>query len=492
MSKQRPDGVASVWSRVWLTGVMMLCALSAGAQSPNAFGALRQQLEQSRSNGAELYAPRTFARAQEALQEAEQAAAKGRKPEQVAEKRKQAETALAEVNKYILSAQSELGSVIRSRDDAVQAKASQYQPETWRVADERFKEAAQRIERDVESARRKGAEAEVLLRDVELKSIQTDILGTARQLIAEADKQEVAEFAPRSLANAKQLVVQAEQELTRSRYDVSSPRQLATQAEYEARHAMYLAGRIAQLLGKDSIKQHGLEQSMLDTEAPLRQLAGEFDLQADFSKGNEQTFGAILGKAREQRNALLDAQRSLRDRDDQIADLNTEIRALQGRLGGESEERLALQKRLSAQERLRDNVARIESSFRPEEGRAYRQSNDVIMSLTGIRFRSGKSTIEPDSFALLAKVAEAAKLFPDATLTVEGHTDNQGSDSTNLLLSQDRADAVKEYLVSNLGLSAEKVSSIGYGKSRPVANNETEAGRTRNRRIDVVLHLSGN
>jgi OmpA-OmpF porin, OOP family len=89
----------------------------------------------------------------------------------------------------------------------------------------------------------------------------------------------------------------------------------------------------------------------------------------------------------------------------------------------------------------------------------------------------------------MKKVQQALTRFPDATIVVEGHTDANGSDSANLILSQDRADAVKQYLVSQLGANAEKVSSIGYGEARPVATNETPAGRARNRRIDLVIHM---
>jgi OOP family OmpA-OmpF porin len=56
-------------------------------------------------------------------------------------------------------------------------------------------------------------------------------------------------------------------------------------------------------------------------------------------------------------------------------------------------------------------------------------------------------------------------------------------------LSQDRADAVKQYMVSNMGLNAEKISSIGYGESRPVASNQNAEGKARNRRIDVVMQI---
>jgi outer membrane protein OmpA-like peptidoglycan-associated protein len=72
---------------------------------------------------------------------------------------------------------------------------------------------------------------------------------------------------------------------------------------------------------------------------------------------------------------------------------------------------------------------------------------------------------------------------------VEGHTDSYGSDSANFILSQDRADAVRQFLIGNMGIDPERLSSIGYGETRPVATNETAEGRARNRRIDLVLRL---
>ncbi len=74
-----------------------------------------------------------------------------------------------------------------------------------------------------------------------------------------------------------------------------------------------------------------------------------------------------------------------------------------------------------------------------------------MLSLLGIKFPSGRSTIDGSSAALMKKVQQGLALFPDASISVEGHTDANGSDSTNLILSQDRADAVRQYLVSNFG-----------------------------------------
>ena len=72
-------------------------------------------------------------------------------------------------------------------------------------------------------------------------------------------------------------------------------------------------------------------------------------------------------------------------------------------------------------------------------------------------------------------------------MAVEGHTDSRGDDRYNKKLSMDRANAVKEYLIANMGLSKGQITAIGYGETKPIASNETERGRTKNRRIDIVL-----
>ena len=89
---------------------------------------------------------------------------------------------------------------------------------------------------------------------------------------------------------------------------------------------------------------------------------------------------------------------------------------------------------------------------------------------------------------MLTKVQNAIKVFPECTITVEGHTDSYGSDEMNYGLSQQRSDAVKQYLIANMGMEESKINSVGYGENRPIANNETQEGRTKNRRIDVLIH----
>ena len=76
---------------------------------------------------------------------------------------------------------------------------------------------------------------------------------------------------------------------------------------------------------------------------------------------------------------------------------------------------------------------------------------------------------------------------PTVTVTIEGHTDSVGTEKSNQLLSERRANAVKDYLVAN-GISDDRLSAVGYGEARPIDDNKTRAGRTNNRRVEVKLN----
>jgi OmpA-OmpF porin, OOP family len=296
-------------------------------------------------------------------------------------------------------------------------------------------------------------------------------------------------LAPRSLQAARRYLAEAEREIQRNRYDLNLPRNLAAEASYEARHATYLSRIIATALQQRG-EEAGIEALILSWEEPLKRIASNMDLAARFDEGIQAALKELGEHVQQQQQELSRLKQELQDREEQLTSLTSEFERLEARLGGVSEERIALQRRVDAQERLRANVATIEATFTPDEARVYRQGDDVVVSLLGIKFPSGRSAIDANNAALMGKVRQALSLFPGASITVEGHTDAHGSDSTNLILSQDRADAVKQYLVANLGADAERISSIGYGEARPVSTNETAEGRARNRRIDLLIHTA--
>ncbi|WP_052692242.1 OmpA family protein [Teredinibacter purpureus] len=129
----------------------------------------------------------------------------------------------------------------------------------------------------------------------------------------------------------------------------------------------------------------------------------------------------------------------------------------------------------------------IQTIFTSNEAEVYRQGNNVQIRSYGFYFPSGGSEIQSDNFPLLKKIIKATEQFPNSKIQVSGHTDNRGSDELNMSLSSERADKVAKFLVEVGNLTDYRVSSIGYGKTRPLASNETVEGRTANRRVEVLI-----
>jgi OmpA-OmpF porin, OOP family len=103
-----------------------------------------------------------------------------------------------------------------------------------------------------------------------------------------------------------------------------------------------------------------------------------------------------------------------------------------------------------------------------------------------VHFQTGKWRILPKSYGLLNDVAQVLKDFPKMRVSIEGHTDSRGSDQFNQRLSENRANSVREHLIK-LGIRAERLQSIGFGESKPIASNRTARGREANRRVEFRI-----
>ncbi|HNZ42067.1 MAG TPA: OmpA family protein [Bacteroidales bacterium] len=109
-----------------------------------------------------------------------------------------------------------------------------------------------------------------------------------------------------------------------------------------------------------------------------------------------------------------------------------------------------------------------------------------VFTLENVFFDTGKSTLRAESFKTLNDLAEVMKLKPTLIIEIAGHTDNVGTPESNLKLSLNRANSVKNYLV-NHGIATERISTKGYGDTQPVASNDSDDGRQKNRR--TVVHI---
>jgi outer membrane protein OmpA-like peptidoglycan-associated protein len=113
-------------------------------------------------------------------------------------------------------------------------------------------------------------------------------------------------------------------------------------------------------------------------------------------------------------------------------------------------------------------------------------SKQLSLSARNISFGSANAKLATKSNAHLDKIVTIMNDNPTLKLKVEGHTDNAGDDEKNMQLSEDRAAAVKAYLVSK-GISEDRIESQGFGETMPVADNSTSAGRTKNRRVEIKV-----
>ena len=433
---------------------------------------------------AELYAPKSYQSGMKEYRDAEDYLARGRNIEYVRSNAADAVEHFSTAAQAASLAQTVLAQAIKSRQDAANAQAPKRAPELWDDAQQMFARAIQSMERgDLKNAKRREIESTALYREAELVAIKAEYLTETRRLLADADRARVGKYAPVTLGKAKQLLADAERELNENRYDTDLPRNLAIRANYEAKHALYLSEIVRQIRDKDLTP----EQLVLNWEQPMRDIAGVADILPDMQEGPDRLAGELVSHFENQANELQAVQQEYAEDQVRLADMEEEMRTLDERLGGATTERAALIQRLEAQARVKEQFERVEKMFSSYEARVFRESDTVILRLVGLNFDSGDAQIKPENFDLLAKVEKAIDVFPRSELTIEGHTDSHGGDDSNQILSQERAESVQKYMVNAMRIPTYRLIATGYGETQPVSSNETEAGRARNRRIDIVI-----
>jgi outer membrane protein OmpA-like peptidoglycan-associated protein len=139
-------------------------------------------------------------------------------------------------------------------------------------------------------------------------------------------------------------------------------------------------------------------------------------------------------------------------------------------------------KRKAAEERAKAAMASLE-----EMGKVKEEARGTVITLDGsVLFASGKYELLPIARSKLTDIAHALRDQGYKKITVEGHTDSRGSETTNTALSENRAMSVRTLMVSE-GIDPSKITSVGLGEQRPVADNESAEGRANNRRVEIIV-----
>jgi len=132
-------------------------------------------------------------------------------------------------------------------------------------------------------------------------------------------------------------------------------------------------------------------------------------------------------------------------------------------------------------------VAVVEETVVVEEPVAPEPVAEAVRVELDVKFDFDKAQVKPESMGDIQSLADFMKQYPQTTTVVEGHTDSVGTDAYNQKLSERRANAVREVLVNQYGVGGTRVNAVGYGESRPVADNATEEGRAINRRVEAEV-----
>ena len=264
--------------------------------------------------------------------------------------------------------------------------------------------------------------------------------------------------------------------LIENRYDTREPTLLAEQAAREAKHAIFVSATVQSIRNDEQT----VEAFILGWEKRLTDIAETAGVDADFSEGAATTI-------RKTKQQLEQTERDLRERDALIIGLEDEIRDLDERLAGVSSDRSSLIRKVEQQARLQEQYEQVEALFSDDEAEVLQNGDTIVLRLIGLSFAPNSAKLNSAAQKLLAKTEKAINIYPQCTMTVEGHTDAQGGAEPNLQLSDQRAQAVRSYLTDVLRIPGFRVTAQGYGDTRPIANNKTPEGRTRNRRIDLII-----
>jgi len=279
--------------------------------------------------------------------------------------------------------------------------------------------------------------------ELEIKSVQNSNLLVFRDILKSAENNDATGLAPKTYNIAKADLRAAENMIQQN---PRSPK------NYE--NSVVIADKSAKLLSDVMGKLTGVASGASE-EAALKMVY------------QERKLGMLSERASSLEGSLEKSQGDLTQLSDDLQDKTYEA--------------LALAKKVNIQKAMED----VRSHFTNDEADVYQQGNDVIIRLKKVDFKSGSAMVPSKSMNLLSTVnAIVEKLNPEEVV-VQGHTDSVGKVGRNQTLSMKRSEAVALYLKS---LDANyPISSKGFGESMPIANNETKAGRTMNRRVDIVV-----
>lgn len=383
--------------------------------------------------------------------------------------------------------------VITARQKAIANGAPGFFKSDFRKADSELKEVTADVEvNDLKSISKQRSTLLATYLDLELRAIKQANLGNAKTKIRQALKLGAEKMAPQTLAIAEKNFIDTDAYITANRHEIDQIRARSAAVNQSADHLLTITQasidtkkvspeelalqmdkkqRLVSEKQKDLVAEQEVTQALSEENKKLQDLALEKQNELE----TEQQMAASLAA----KSAVLEEQIAAKEKDLIIEQSVTES--------------LSATNRALAEEKVfNEKFEKAGQEFTKDEAQVHREGNTLTIRLHGLSFPSAKATLEKSNFPLLSKVQKVIKEFGDSSVVIEGHTDSTGEKMANAKVSEDRAQAVREYFISNGILPEDKIKAVGLGNQKPLATNKTVAGRAQNRRVDVVIKVEGN
>jgi outer membrane protein OmpA-like peptidoglycan-associated protein len=438
---------------------------------------LQADLMTARSNQLDVLAPTWFNKAQDLFEKAKRALEKGDELSDITKYLAEARLSLNKAEEMAKIAQTILGDTIQARQKALAAGAEKL-GEPYADTEKQYLKLTRAIEKNnTRYAQENAIKVQVAFRELEIMAIKAETLQEARALMAQADKAKMKKIAPSAYQDALSALNDADAYVGQNPYDAANNRQKAATAAFMARR---LAAVVDASKAFDKMKP---EAAALQVEGLLARLSQSLEAGDLRDKSVEDQTKALTAAAAQLRTDNLSQGELNQSYEKQMAFMEQRIAGLKGL----SDQQQAAQQRLAAERDFNERFNQVQGFFTASEAEVYKQGDQLVIRMRGINFPVGQAILVSENYALLSKVQKAIQTFGQPKVVIEGHTDSTGSAELNLKLSQERAEAVKAYLVANRTLPSNRIESIGYGPERPLSSNSTPEGRAANRRIDVLI-----
>jgi OOP family OmpA-OmpF porin len=431
---------------------------------------LATQVEQARSESVDVLSPGWFARANESLNEARRLRKEGGSVDEILSSVSEGRASLKQARGFAKVSSTTLAVTIEARQAARTAGAPGLGT-SYDEVEERFLSLTRGIENDkLNRAQQQRDAVAQQYRELELTAIESKTLADVRKTLDEAIAAGAKKTAPGVLSVAQGKLRDTEKFIAEHRYET-------TQMNERANDALFYANRaLALTRWANETKEETPGQRALDEEAFL------FDLSK--ALGTEDLRDRGIG---DQRRAVISSAEELRKDRDFLVTRNELLRSQKDQLQVELTSVRGTATELEEDRRFSQLYAEVSSYFDSDQAEVYKQGDVLLIRLKGVHFPVGGHIIQPEDYALLTRVQMAIRAFGDPNVRIEGHTDSTGSENVNQHLSQQRAEAVRAYLIANNVLPAEQITAVGKADSVPLAPNTTAEGRALNRRIDVII-----